>query len=98
MLDDVFKGLSSVEEGNFRYYEIDKNYEVSINTIDPNTEIPMHEHEQDVHNYVFSGQITVVTTEGKKNLTKGDWLFVPAGMKHAVKTNESVFLLEFWKK
>lgn len=98
MLEDIFKEIKPVQEGNFSYYEIGKIFDVSINTIDRNTEIAPHNHDQDVHNYVFYGQLTVITHEGERVLRKGDWWFIPAGKRHSVKITEPVCLLELWKK
>ncbi|OJY18190.1 MAG: hypothetical protein BGO90_11480, partial [Legionella sp. 40-6] len=98
MWEKILKNCNPIKEIGFEYYDLQKNYDVSINFITQNTQVPPHIHEQEVFNYVFEGEFSVTLDAVEKTYTAGTWIHIPAGKVHAVATKTDVVLLELWKK
>lgn len=98
MLDQIFNSLENVKEKGFKYVDIAKNFDVSINDIESDTIVPDHTHDQDVYNFVFEGTFKVNIEGTEKYFEKGDWIFIKANTVHSVETKNQVKLLELWEK
>ena len=98
MFKEIFRNSTPVKETGFEYFDIQKDYDVSINFIQGETEIPPHPHDQEVFNYVFSDELSIIVDDKEQSYTAGDWIHISAGKVHALKTVSDVTLLELWKR
>ncbi len=98
MFEKIFKNSNSIKEIGFEYYNIQDDYDVSINFIQQGTKVPPHGHDQEVFNYVFNGELSVFIDDIEKSYLTGEWVNIPAGIIHSVETKTDVILLELWKK
>jgi len=98
MFEKIFKNSNSIKETGFEYYNIQEDYDVSINFIQQGTKVPPHSHDQEVFNYVFNGEVSVFIDDIEKSYLTGEWINIPADKIHSVETKTDVILLELWKK
>lgn len=98
MFEKIFKNSKLIKETGFEYYNLEKDYDVSINFIRHETRVPPHSHEQEVFNYVFNGELSVFVDDIEKSYLTGEWINIPAGKIHSVEAKTDVILLELWKK
>jgi quercetin dioxygenase-like cupin family protein len=98
MFEEIFKNINSIKEIGFEYYNIQENYDVSINFIQQGTKVPSHAHDQEVFNYVFNGEFSIIIDDIEKTYLTGEWVNIPVGKIHSVETKTDVILLELWKK
>lgn len=98
MFEKIFKNSELIKETGFEYYNLQKDYDVSINFIEQGATVPPHSHNQEVFNYVFSGEIYICIDDVEKSYSTGEWINIPAGKIHTVETKTEVILLELWKK
>jgi len=98
VIEELIKGLPPIEEGLFKYFDIARAYEVTINFIKGDSSIPSHTHDQTVFNYVVEGEFEVEDKSGKTLYRKGDWIRIEKGDPHAVIAKRQTILLEFWEK
>ena len=98
MFEKIFKNSNSIKEIGFEYYNIQEDYDVSINFIKQGTKVPPHSHEQEVFNYVFKGELSIFIDDVEKPYLTGAWINIPAGKIHSLETKTDITLLELWKK
>ena len=98
MFQEIFKNSKPVNEGDFEYFNVIKDFDVSVNFIKSGAKIPPHTHDQEVFNYVFDGDFTVAIDDEEKTYSVGDWIKIPANKLHSVEAKTSVTLLELWRK
>jgi quercetin dioxygenase-like cupin family protein len=98
MLNKILEHMSSTKEPFFEYFNLQDNYEISINFIQKEIAIPPHTHKQDVFNYVFKGEFSISLDDFEKTYKKGEWISIPAGTIHSLNTKSEVILLELWKR
>jgi hypothetical protein len=75
-----------VLNGNFKKFQLpfyfDKPAQAFVSIGAPDTDVPLHSHDEgDGLRYIVSGSIIY---EGKE-LTQGDWMFIPAGKPYSFK-------------
>lgn len=98
MLKKLTEHIKEHKEDFFRYYELHDSFEVSINFIEANADIPVHTHDKDVFNYVFEGEIELTIDGDLKTYRSGEWIYIQGTQPHSVRTKQKVTLLELWKK
>ena len=98
MFEKIFKDSQLIKETGFEYYNIHKDYDVSINFTQQGTTVTPHSHDQEVFNYIFNGELSIFIDGIEKSYLAGEWINIPAGRIHSVETKTDVILLELWKK
>lgn len=98
LIQKLIEKLPPIEEGAFRYFDLAKAYEVTLNFIEAQAHIPSHTHEQTVFNYVVSGEFEVTDRSGSTTYRAGEWIRIEKGEAHSVVSRVETTLLEFWEK
>ena len=97
-LEKLLASSKEVKDESFIYFEISKNYDVSINKISAGTKVDEHTHEQEVFNYVFYGEAKFSLSGKSLKLGKGDWVRIEKEVSHSLEVVDDTCLLEFWKR
>ena len=59
---------------------------ISMLELEPGAEIPVHTHDENIDSiYVMSGQAEIYADGKWREVSEGDYCFVPAGQEHGVK-------------
>lgn len=98
MFEQIFKNCASIKEPNFEYYNLQHDFDVSINFIQKGTIVPPHSHEQEVFTYIFNGKIFISIDDERKLYLIGKWINIPANKIHSLEAETDAILLELWKK
>lgn len=97
-LHEVLAGIPGIDEGVFHYYEISKYFDVTLSTLPANAVVPPHRHDVTVHNHVLEGEFIVQSSGTEKVYSKAEWVSIPKGSEHGVRTSVDTVLLELWGK
>ncbi|MBA4696245.1 MAG: hypothetical protein H2069_02500 [Legionella sp.] len=98
MFEKIFKNSNVIKETGFEYFNVQEDYEVSVNFIREGIKVPPHSHDQEVFNYVFKGELSICIDDIKKPYSTGEWINISKKKIHSLETKTSVILLELWKK
>ena len=94
----IVSRLKLISEENFRYADIAEKFETSFNFIEAGASVPPHSHDDTVFNLVLQGEFEVEISGESRLYTQGQWIFIPRGVTHSVKSHSKVTLLELWEK
>lgn len=98
LIENITQGLPSIDEGSFRYFELEKKFKFTLNIIENGSQLPPHTHDQTVINCVVEGEFELTTHGHLQVFRKGQWLRIEKGMEHSVRALTEVTLLEMWEK
>jgi quercetin dioxygenase-like cupin family protein len=84
---DAFPGVRG------RYAHGDKMTAGLIN-LDANIEVPSHAHPHEQFTIVVSGCLEFTLGDETREMTTGDAVLIPGGVRHGVKTQEACVLLD----
>lgn len=85
------------ESGDCSYFDIDlKTQEINLISIDPDTAISGHTHPVPVVILVTEGTYHLTIDLQEVSYTPGEYIFIPSGVWHTVRSKEAVKAIEFW--
>ena len=99
MIEELLTSLETHKENSFSYFDVSKDYEVTIMKIESNSKIPFHSHEENVYNYILQGKIELQNeNEASKIYNQGQWIFINKNKNHSLQSLAETLILELWQK
>lgn len=98
IISEMVRGLAMTEEESFRYCDLTKKFDITMNFIDQGANLLPHLHDQTVINLVLEGELSLTQGNQTTVFTKGQWLRILKGSEHSVSALTPVVLLELWEK